>query len=156
MDTHVEILTDAQLSERALCETENHDLFGEERPDGSYKKWPRLDCCTRPGHNFVDRRDGIDPSKRHVVLSLAENNRIVAVAGLQVDPDRKRVLMVTHVSVEEGYQGNGFARKIVRPIYPYAFFNRLKINPSSFSPMGKVRLAHIFAELDLEYPKVVY
>jgi RimJ/RimL family protein N-acetyltransferase len=156
MDTDVKILTDAQLSDRVLCEPANHDLFGEERPDGSFKRWPRLDCCTRPGHNFVDRRDGIDPSKRHVVLSLADNKRIVAVAGLQVDPDRKRVLMVTHVSVEEDYWGNGFARKVVRPIYPYALFNRLKVNPSSFSPMGKERLAHIFAELDLEYPQLAY
>jgi GNAT superfamily N-acetyltransferase len=145
----IEIITDEQLEARVASEPENADLFGE-LPNGR-KTTQRLYCVTRQTHGLAEILYGTNKGKRHVVLSLGQ--RIVAVAGLQVDPRDASVLWVTHVAVEEQHWGNGYGRAIVEAVYPYAIEHGLTVDPSSFSPMGKERIEHIFAELDARYPQ---
>jgi hypothetical protein len=157
----IAILTDDGLVQRVARELVNRHLFGDD-PEGYGKKYKRMDCVFRPTSG--DLGDIVDPKKpwlpakppfrRHVVLSVGE--RIVAVAGLRVYPDEKKKLCVTHVSVESDYCERGFARAIIAATYGYARQHRKMVDPSSFSPMGKDRIAHIFRELNGRYPQAAY
>jgi predicted GNAT family acetyltransferase len=86
----------------------------------------------------------------HFTLSLGR--RIIGIGGVQVNPYNPSQLRMQHVSVEQQYQGKGFARQILSGIYEYADRNNLKVVPSSFSKMGQ-RLKHIHTELDAKYPR---
>src|ERR1700719_4592466 len=99
----IEIITDERLEERMAQEPENADLFGE-LPDGR-KTAERLYCVTRETHNFTKKRYGTNQGKRNIVLSLGR--RIVALAGLQVNPEDSSDLWITHVAVEEEHWGKG-------------------------------------------------
>jgi GNAT superfamily N-acetyltransferase len=93
---------------------------------------------------------GPPKGKRHVTLSVGR--RIVAIAGVQVDPRDTRLLWVTHVSVEEDYRCHKFGRAIVEAVYEYALEQEKMVDPSSFTPMGKERIEHIFDELNARFP----
>jgi predicted GNAT family acetyltransferase len=141
----IEIIDDQQLEERVAEEPENADLFGPSGTSG------RLFCVTRPAFSLSEILHGPPKGKRHVTLSIGR--RIVAIAGVQVDPRNTKLMWVTHVSVEEQHRGNGYGRAIVEAVYEYAVERQMMVDPSSFTPMGKERIEHIFAELNARFPQ---
>lgn len=138
MTLRIEILSADELYQRTLTERANKDLFTTKQVGD--RKVRRLHYL-----NHDDARH-----QTHVVGYLGD--RIVGIAGLQVNPYNTDNLWVQHVSVEDGHRGNGFAAKLIEASYAYAVEKKLKVEPSAFSLLGQ-RLKHIFDRLDALYPQ---
>jgi GNAT superfamily N-acetyltransferase len=144
----LEIIDDERLEERVATEKENADLFGD-APKGS--RVQRMDYVTRPTIGLWEIRFGLPKDKRNIAISVGR--RIVAVAGVQVNPRDTRMLWVTHISVEEKHRGKRFGRWLMKRVYQYAVEQGKIVEHSSLTPMGKERLQHLHAEFDAKYPQ---
>jgi GNAT superfamily N-acetyltransferase len=134
----IDVLSPARLLERIKSEKVNRDLLDNKPINGSDLR--RLHYL---------RADTIN-EQTHITLSVG--SRIVGVAGVRTDPYEASHLWVEHLSVEEKYQGRGFARNIAESIYDYALRRDQKVVPSAFSEDGQ-RLKAIFNRLDKRYPQ---
>ena len=148
MQPWIEIIDDQRLEERVATERENADLFGE-LPNGRHCG-QRMEYVERPKFGLAHILHGPPKGKRNVTLSLGK--RIVAIAGIELDPKYTSVLWVTHVSVEEQHRGNRYGRALVEAVFQYAVERGLIVDPSSYSTMGKERIKHVFEELHAQFP----
>ncbi len=133
----ITVLTADQLYQRTRDEKVNRDLFAERTVDGVKKRRLHYLCI------------GEYDKQVHVVLSLGQ--RIVGIAGLQINPYDTDIYWVQHVSVEENHRGFGYARMLIEAIYAHAVEQGKVVSPSSFSTLGQ-RLKPIFSRLDEQYP----
>ena len=144
-DVSIEAIDDDRLEERVSTEPENADLFGDGSPDSE-----RLPWLIRSTFGLDSIIYGTPKGKRSIVLSLGR--RIVAVAGVELNPRDSQLLAVTHISVEPMHRGKGYGRAVVEAVYAYAVKHGKSVVPSTFTEMGLERLAKIFAQLDLRFP----
>lgn len=134
----IAVLTADQLYQRTREERSNRDLFAERLVDGVKVKRLHYLCI------------GEYDKQVHVVLSLGQ--RIVGIAGLQVNPHDTDMYWVQHVSVETKHRGKGYARLLIEALYAHAIEQGKVVSPSSFSQLGQ-RLKPIFTRLDQQYPQ---
>lgn len=134
----IAVLTADQLYQRTREERSNRDLFAERTVNGARVKRLHYLCI------------GEYNKQVHVVLSLGQ--RIVGIAGLQINPYDTDMYWVQHVSVEAKHRGKGYARMLIEAIYSHAIEQGKVVSPSSFSQLGQ-RLKPIFARLDQQFPQ---
>lgn len=89
----------------------------------------------------------------HITAFMGE--KIVGMAGLQVNPYNNQELWIKFVSVDPDYQGQGIARQLLGKVYEYAHEKHKNLKSSSFTDDGE-RLRHIHSELQKQYPDVGY
>ena len=90
--------------------------------------------------------------KEHHIMIL-DGKKVIAMAGLQVNPYEINELWIKFVSVDPDYQGQGYARKLLELVYEYARQQRKTLKSSTFTDQGE-RLKHIHNELNKEYPDI--
>ena len=84
-----------------------------------------------------------------------ENDRIVAMGGVQTNPSDPRHLWIKFISIRPSHQGRGLARAILEHIYQFAVEHEQKLAPGSFTEEGE-RLAHLHDEFDAKYPEAAF
>lgn len=89
----------------------------------------------------------------HVVVFSGE--KIVAMGGMQDNPNDPRHLWIKFVSVDPEYQGRGLGRMVLREIFRYAAEHEQKVAPGSFTEEGE-RLAHMHDEFEAEFPTAAF
>jgi GNAT superfamily N-acetyltransferase len=91
--------------------------------------------------------------EHHFIAQISE--KIIGMAGVQVNPDDTGQLWIKFISVDPEYQGQGIAKKLLLLIYQYCDKRGFKMAPGSFSEEGE-RLRHLHDLWDIEFPKVAF
>lgn len=136
MSANIEILSGEQLF--ALTEEpENRDLFSY---DGVSRRI-----------EFLWNEKA--PYETHITALI--DGRIVGICAIEDAPHRAGDIMMKFVSIEEDFHGQGISRQLVDALFGYVLANGLVLHPSSFGPMGRERLLHMFEAFAAQHPQAI-
>jgi len=99
----------------------------------------------------------LDPQEtmreKHIIAKV--KNKIVGMAGIQINPRETDDLWIKFISVDPEFQGRGIAKQLLYRVYQFASQQGLKMAPGGFTEEGE-RLRHLHDIWDAEFPEVAY
>jgi GNAT superfamily N-acetyltransferase len=60
------------------------------------------------------------------------------------------------ISVNESYRRKGLGKNLILKIFNYCSINKMKLNNSAYTDMGKLYLEHIYEDYKKLYPDVQF
>lgn len=98
---------------------------------------------------------GISNKREELHITLWENVKFVGDLEMQVNPYNIKELWIMHIAVRKGYEGKGYAKKLVNTLFKYAIENGYKsITRSSPSDEGKIKLSNMMDKFTRENPNI--
>lgn len=112
----------------------------------------------RPNRDVFQRIKYLHTSEYHreTHLVILYGKKIVAMAGLQINPYNTNMLWIKHISVDENYRQNGLATQLIKGCFEYAQTHNLILKNSSYSEMGEQYIHKIFDRVKELYPNVKF
>jgi len=96
---------------------------------------------------YFDPRDLFDNIENKVYSIIKNDKEIAALGELEKNPYSQDTYWIKFLSVDQIYQGNGYASILAEEIFKFAKNNNISLESSSYTTEGQEKIKDVFKRL---------